>query len=335
MFEDVPLAHSDNPFILRWWTHELDELIVLLIERHAWYWPWSASEAICKIVPASDLERWRAEDPLCYQYAWANVLMYFAISRAQRQGYRDYERRPEDLQCLQCGGDFNQGECPPWTVRRLGSIDALRFCAGCCKRGFFGITPRVRCSKKAIRTYLAEVHRLSGVVPSENFFDIAGPMVGLPAESQAALLKLGETRPSKDCIKSKYGSHLAALVDAGVLPGGTRRTSRGTHCLAKDGHVCYSLGEKLIDDWLFENDVDHLREPNYPESRLRADFQVGDTLIEYFGLAGDPDYDAKTIEKRKLARARGIKLVEIYPSDVANFTRCAAVLTEALGLEGP
>lgn len=330
MFENVPQSYSENPNILRWWTNELDELLVQLIDRHAWYWPWFAQEAICHVVEEETIERWRAEDPLCEQYAWYNVLMYFAISRAQGKGYRAAERQPQDRRCFKCGDSFNQGECPEWAARRLGSIEALNFCPTCCKSGFFGTVASVRCSKKAIKEHLAALHRLQGVVPNANFFDAPGPLIGLPVEVQAELLALGETRPAVQCIKSKYGSHLAALIDARVLPEGTRRTSRGTQCIAEDGHVCLSLGEKMIDDWLSQHGIPHTREPHYPNSPLRADFKVGDALIEYFGLAGDPEYDAKTVRKRILARREGVQLIEIYPEDVANFARCEELLTEAL-----
>lgn len=57
MFENVPQCYSENPNILRWWTNELDELLVQLIDRHAWYWPWFAQEAICHVVEEETIER--------------------------------------------------------------------------------------------------------------------------------------------------------------------------------------------------------------------------------------------------------------------------------------
>ena len=42
------------------------------------------------------------------------------------------------------------------------------------------------------------------------------------------------------------------------------------------------------------------------------------TFVEYFGLKGDPGYDKKTRLKQKLCNKYGIKLVSIYPKDLAS-----------------
>ncbi len=107
-------------------------------------------------------------------------------------------------------------------------------------------------------------------------------------------------------------------MEAGVLEDGTRRTTRGTHCLAKDGHLCLSLGEKTIDDLLHAHGVAHEKEPSYPEGNYRADFAVGDVFIEYFGLAGQADYDARAKLKQRICKKHGIKLISIYPADLVS-----------------
>jgi len=93
---------------------------------------------------------------------------------------------------------------------------------------------------------------------------------------------------------------------------------RGTQCLAKDGHVCLSLGEKTIDDLLHAHGISHDKEPRYPGSNYRADFLVGDVYIEFFGLTGNAEYDAKTKRKQRLCREKGIELVSIYPKDLVS-----------------
>lgn len=40
--------------------------------------------------------------------------------------------------------------------------------------------------------------------------------------------------------------------------------------------------------------------------------------IEYFGLHGNQDYDIKTMAKLALARAEGINILPIYPTDMIN-----------------
>ena len=105
------------------------------------------------------------------------------------------------------------------------------------------------------------------------------------------------------------------------------RTGRGTECIALDGHECYSLAEKQIDDWLFAKGIEHTVEPDYPvhpelnpNGLKRADWEVDGVFIEYWGLAGDREYDRKSRIKRKLAKKLGIKLIEVYPGDLQNLS---------------
>jgi hypothetical protein len=86
-----------------------------------------------------------------------------------------------------------------------------------------------------------------------------------------------------------------------------------------DGHVCLSLAEKIIDDWLYQHGIAHEREPHYPQHEsfnprglLRADWRIGPIMVEYFGLVGDPHYDAKMTRKIALAQETGIKLISIF-----------------------
>lgn len=330
IFPELPIEYAENRYILRWWQPKHDELLQQLAASLDWYWMWDISTAIQEITTPEALNIWRKEDPLCHRYAWYNVLMYFAVARAQQHGLDDQAARPQVLECFQCGESFNQEDLPQWAMHRLGGMSALRFCLECTKRGFFGQEKRPRCSKKSVKFYLSEVHRLSGQIPGTRFFEAAGALVGLKTEIQRDLLALGATRPRPECIKRLYTSHLAALIDADVLPEGTRRTARGTHCIANDGHLCLSLGEKVIDDWLSENGYLHDKEPHWPESNMRADFRVGKTYIEYFGLVGDPIYDVKIIQKREIARKHGIHLVELYPSHIQNWTIGQEMLSSAL-----
>ena len=103
----------------------------------------------------------------------------------------------------------------------------------------------------------------------------------------------------------------------------------GTRCIALDGHVCHSLGEKTIDDTLHRLGVAHEREPRYPGGAFRGDFLVGDAIVEYRGLTGEPAYDAKQKLKRAAAVEAGLRVIDILPADVVNL----ASLRRKLGLE--
>lgn len=120
-----------------------------------------------------------------------------------------------------------------------------------------------------------------------------------------------------------FGSWFQALYDAKLIESIV--TPRGVKCLSKDGHVCNSLAEKQIDDWLFDNNIEHKKEPMYPKhlklnpkGRKRADWLVNDIYVEYFGLIGSQQYDLNLLEKLQLVDELNLKLVEIYPKDLNN-----------------
>jgi hypothetical protein len=137
---------------------------------------------------------------------------------------------------------------------------------------------------------------------------------------------LCHARPSVKRVKDLFGSWLGALLAAGLLENGSRRLMRGTQCLARDGHVCYSIGEKTIDDFLTEMGVPHEREPHYPESSLRADFKIAETFVEFLGLKGQPDYDEKTAAKERLCAAHRLRLILIDPKDLVSRSTLARKL---------
>jgi hypothetical protein len=117
-------------------------------------------------------------------------------------------------------------------------------------------------------------------------------------------------------VKTVFTSWLGALIASGVLEDDARRTTRGIQCLANDGHVCLSLGEKTIDDFLFSLNIAHEKEPKYPVGNYRGDFKVGNIFIEYFGLSGDRAYDQRSLTKRAICKSHGIELIEITPKDL-------------------
>jgi hypothetical protein len=126
-------------------------------------------------------------------------------------------------------------------------------------------------------------------------------------------------------LKENYGSWFEALVEANCLPDNIWRTGRGIRCIANDGHECNSLAELEIDNWLSRNAIQHSKEPHYPmdpklnpKGRMRADWLVADFYIEYFGLKGNSNYDSKTLKKYKLSDKHNLKLIGIFPEDLAN-----------------
>lgn len=145
----------------------------------------------------------------------------------------------------------------------------------------------------------------------------------LPASEWAKVMLAYARMGGIEHAKRKFGSWFTALAETGALPNRVLATARGIRCLAKDRHTCHSLDEQRIDDWLYVHDLDHEREPIYPQhpnlnptGRRRADWKVHETFIEYFGLVGDPEYEKKMDEKILLAQDSNISLIAIYPSDI-------------------
>jgi hypothetical protein len=53
-----------------------------------------------------------------------------------------------------------------------------------------------------------------------------------------------------------------------------------------------------------------------PLSNLRADFQIGETYIEYMGFRGQDEFQKKIEEKEELCKRNNLKLVRLYTEDL-------------------
>jgi hypothetical protein len=214
-------------------------------------------------------------------------------------------------------------------------MDHLDFCAPCLKSTLLQGTGSTTLSREQTLEYVRELTNALQQIPDQGFGEGMHDFDLMDFDERLRVLKLLQTKPSTRRVKELFGSWFQALIEAGVLNEDARRTSRGTECLAKDGHICFSLGEKTIDDFLNTLKVEHEKEPKYPNSNYRADFAVGTVLIEYFGLEGDPDYDEKTREKQRICKKCGIDLVCIYPRDLANITKLDGKLRKSLPQTSP
>ena len=328
LFKTEP-HYAKNRYILKWWTHEHDKLLATQIAQWQWVWYWTITDEIVKSTPATTIESWEKIDPLCSKYAWYNILMNFAAARAEQLKLTIAIRHPQNKTCLLCKNSFIEDSLPMPLIERLG-IDRLDFCAPCLRDTVLQGLGNDSASKKDIYKYLQDLANLIQRVPSQNFGESVADLQDMENEERLALLKLLRHKPSVKRVKAIFGSWLNALIQAGVLEDGTRKTSRGIQSIAKDGHVCLSLGEKTIDDFLYARGIQHEKEPRYPEGNYRGDFKVDSTFIEYFGLAGNPEYDAKTKEKIRLCKKHGITLIAIYPQDLISRKKLEAKLAPLL-----
>ena len=172
--------------------------------------------------------------------------------------------------------------------------------------------------KNKMGVLLKRMTDILGFIPERNFHESLSYLQDLDKQKFEEILKLLNKMPSYDYgYKEIFGSWLQALDAAGILEGGVRKTSRGYICLAKDGHVCRSIGEKIIDDYLFTHNISHEQEPHYPgERQFRADWKVGKYFIEFWGLKGEEDYDKRMEDKKALAQQQQIPLIEISCDDL-------------------
>jgi hypothetical protein len=308
---------AKNKHILKWWTLAHDDLIVGQIEEEQWMWYWSITDTIVSNTEKEILDEWQEVDPLCSKYAWYNILMYFAVARANKLGLTNDIRQPQWKKCRLCGEEFIESSLPQPLVRRFG-IDRLYYCSPCLRDIVLQNSGNSKLSKQDILIFLRNLTTVLGRVPAQSFGEGIADFHYMDDDQRLAMLKVLREKPSTDRVKEVFGSWLKALIEAGVLEDGTRKTARGIQTIACDGHVCLSLGEKTIDDYLSSHGIPHEIEPHYPEGNYRADFLVNGVFIEYFGLKGNPEYDAKTKLKQRLCRKHNIRLISLYPEDLVS-----------------
>lgn len=114
--------------------------------------------------------------------------------------------------------------------------------------------------------------------------------------------------------RKTFGTWNNAIKEAGFDPNPVLFAKKH---IAKDGHKCDSLSEKIIDDFLYRKHIKHERNIPYQENNMTADFKINDIFIEFLGLQGVLEsYDNLLIEKEKLWKERGLNVIKIYPNDL-------------------
>lgn len=316
-FEPIPVhpEYALNPHILKWWEKKHDALLESEIRKMHWLWVWGIYTKVCDITDTAAINQWRIEDPKCSTYSWYNVLMYFCAARAHKMNYHHLIRKPELITCACCNQRFVEDAIQVSVALHLG-INRLDVCMSCIGIKFLQQSGNDDASDEQIKDYLRDLHHALQAVPTQAFGETLSSLTYMSTVERVNVLRVMDSKPTVKRVREVYGSWLNALVQSGVLPNGVRKMPRGIQCLAKDGHVCNSIGEKVIDDFLTSKHIPHEKEPHYPEGQYRADFLINGYFIEYFGLAGDPDYDSKTGLKLELCRKHGIKLIALYSDDL-------------------
>jgi hypothetical protein len=138
-------------------------------------------------------------------------------------------------------------------VRRQAPDNAA-VCQPCLKANLF-VAPSDDLSRQEVVEYARNLSLLLKRVPPARY-DFSRDLRRFTTDELLEALRLNRHRPTPECVARVCGSWLQALIDAGVLSNGARKTARGTQCVAEDGHICLSLAEKTIDDYLHSNGID-------------------------------------------------------------------------------
>ena len=208
----------------------------------------------------------------------------------------------------------------PWAIRAFGPV---RYCMDCCFRVRNG-DPRATWFEDEVKAALRGLRDAFGAIPAQSFSAGRVPHDGPPEERDRRIRAL-MAMPPVETIKRvlRQPDWLATLRAAGLVAE-TWRSSRGTWCHATDGHRCRSLLEKAIDDWFTANGISHECEPRWPRhpelnpsGAKRADWLLEDgTYVECAGMLERKDYAEKIALKQQLAKAVGIPLIVVGPTDM-------------------
>ncbi len=334
-----------DPEVSKWWTDEQTAAVRRAIKDLQWAWIDQIFDYLAPTIDDVILKRWAERDPRIrryshrrggrlkwYRYNSRRPLVRHAHAVAHERNLVDEIRASERLQCARCRLDFDESSLPTQWIYRLG-VDRLEFCSPCltdtlvsAQSPEFG---KKQMAKRDMISWILELTELTGRILPQSFgYQERGFLLNLSRAERCKALELVASKPSLNRIKTGFGSWFGLLVASGILEEGSQQLARGTKSLARDGHVCLSLGERTIDDLLTDLGIAHTREPPYAESRMRGDFKIGNVIVEYLGLSGDPDYDQKTDRKIAFAKANGIQLLLIRPRDLVNVGSLARKLRE-------
>lgn len=122
---------------------------------------------------------------------------------------------------------------------------------------------------------------------------------------------------------TQYFESWAHLLDYCDLLSGTKGKGQGGYrSIASDGHLCLSIPEREICEYLCRSNIEHEKEPFYPDvdnfefGGMRADWRIGNTYFEFAGMMSIESYAEKMKKKIKLAKKYGVKLIVIQPKDL-------------------
>lgn len=85
----------------------------------------------------------------------------------------------------------------------------------------------------------------------------------------------------------------------------------------KDGHEVRSNLERIVDDYLYDNNIEHEYEKRLPGKAYRymTDFYAKNTYIEIWGVQNSKSYEEKRKKKEMIYAKYNLKLISLEPQD--------------------
>jgi mannitol/fructose-specific phosphotransferase system IIA component (Ntr-type) len=210
--------YSKNQFILRWWNEKHDNLLREQIMKEKWFWYWMIREKIVCITSSEVIKTWQAEDPLCKKYAWYNILMYFAISRAEMLGFSKLIKSPEKKICLLCKKEFFEDTISYSFVKKLG-INNLDFCPTCLEETISESSGKDNLTKEEVIQYLRDLAEILEEPPGQKIGTGKSDFTNLGTQQRVKIFEILKRKPSIECIKKIFGTWHNALIEAGLIIG--------------------------------------------------------------------------------------------------------------------
>jgi hypothetical protein len=330
-------SEQEIKIIDRYWNKECDQILEKLITDKPDTLP--NEEVLAAVVKNFQqrgiLESYQVDTANKYdEYNWRSVLNIYITAKIRKNAY--YQLSSREMVCPGCGTKFLEWSVP--LREALHVCMQVQFCSNCYNAIFYGYaqnsTSMTTLNDQELLNRLFHLGETLQNIPLRNI--ITWPKLpSVPAERQIAVGKAFLQMPTYSMYIERFGTWLNALVRAGLLNDGHLKTARGIQCLASDGHLCLSLPEKVIDDWLTSHAFVHEKEVRYdfdsefnPSNRSRADWKVGNVYIEYAGLMEDPEYARKMKYKANLSEKKGFQLIIIEPKDLENLNACFEALPQ-------
>ena len=153
-------------------------------------------------------------------------------------------------------------------------------------------------------------------------------------DSLILALKVSTILPKRELALSLFGTWQHLLNAANLLEISDRGRG-GYKSIASDNHLCLSLGERAVCEFLTKHGIDHEKEPKYPSDStlnpngsLRGDFKVREVIIEFAGMMQIPSYASRMKKKELLAKQFGVPWIKLQSSDRLELDNLLAFLIE-------